>query len=78
MLCQSLTAAVFAAAVVWSTVPVSAEISTVHHRTVVQHVYTYEPAPAPYYRPGYAPPYAPVTSVPAAAVCLAFSLIGAC
>jgi hypothetical protein len=57
-----------------------------YHRTVVHHVYTYEPAPnpyyyGPYYGPSYAPEYvpaAPITALPGAAVCLAFSLIGAC
>jgi hypothetical protein len=45
----------------------------------VHHVYAYEPAPGPYYYygPSYAPA-APITALPGAAVCLAFSLIGAC
>jgi hypothetical protein len=83
---RSLIAAAFAlAAVTSSALPVSAKATTVHHRTVVHHVDTYEPAPntyyRPYYGPGYASPYAPaapVTSLPGAAVCLAFSLIGVC
>jgi hypothetical protein len=52
----------------------------------VHHVYTYEPAPAidyysppyyGYYGPAYAPA-PPVAAVPAAATCLALSLIGGC
>jgi hypothetical protein len=89
MLRLSLTAAAFALATVTSSaVPCSAATvnGNSHHRTVVRHVYTYEPAPSPYYYgpyygPGYAPAYAPatpITALPGAAVCLAFSLIGAC
>ena len=62
------------------------------YRTAVHHVYSYEPALSPYYSPSpyyygpyygpsYAPAYAPaaaITALPGAAVCLAFSLIGAC
>jgi hypothetical protein len=51
----------------------------------VHDVYTYEPAPSPYYSPHYVPAYAPafapvapVAALPGAAVCLAFSLLGAC
>jgi hypothetical protein len=55
------------------------------HRTVVDHVYSYEPGPAPYYYgpyygyygPGYAP-VPPIAAVPAAAACFALSLIGGC
>ena len=62
------------------------EIVGVRHCTVVNHVCTDEPAPSPYYYgpyygPGYAPAYTPatpITALPGAAVCLAFSLIGAC
>ena len=86
MLRRSLIAAAFALATITSAVPGNAETAAVHHRTVVHHVYTYEPGPTPYYYgpyygPYYAPAYvpaAPVTSLPGAAVCLAFSLIGAC
>ena len=86
MLRRSPIAAAFALATITSAVPGNAETAAVHHRTVVHHVYTYEPAPNPhyygrYYGPGYAPAYAPVAPVaalPGAAVCLAFSLIGAC
>ncbi|HMD64800.1 MAG TPA: hypothetical protein VKF83_12635 [Stellaceae bacterium] len=85
MLRHSLIAAAFALATVTSSaVPGRAADAQVnpHHRTVVHHVYTYEPAPNPYYYgayygPSYAPA-APVTALPGAAVCLAFSLIGAC
>jgi hypothetical protein len=94
MLRHSLIATAFALATITSSaVPGSAATANVsghpHHRTVVHHVYTYEPAPSPYYYgyygpyygPGYAPAYAPaapITALPGAAVCLAFSLIGAC
>ena len=94
MLRHSLIAAIFAfATVASSAVPGNATTANVngnpHHRTVVHHVYTYEPAPAPYYYgyygpyywPGYAPAYAPaapIAALPGAAVCLAFSLIGGC
>jgi hypothetical protein len=52
--------------------------AVVVHHTVVNHVYHYEPA-APYYgyyAPSYAPP--PVVALPAAAACLALSVVGAC
>ena len=91
MLRHSLIVAAFAlATVASSTVPGNAAPANVnsnpHHRTVVHDVYTYEPAPSPYYYGpyyglGYAPAYAPaapITALPGAAVCLAFSLIGAC
>jgi hypothetical protein len=91
MLRNSLIAAAFAFATVTSSaVPGNAGTADVnghpHHRTVVHHVYAYEPAPSPYYYdtyygPSYAPAYAPaapITALPGAAVCLAFSLIGAC
>ena len=91
MLCNSLIAAAFALATVTSSaVPGSAATANVngypHHRTIVHHVYTYQPAPSPYYYdafygPSYAPAYAPaapISALPGAAVCLAFSLIGAC
>ncbi len=91
MLRHSLIATAFALATVTSlAVPGSAETAHVnanpYHRTVVHHVYTYEPTPSPYYYgpyygPSYAPAYAPaapITVLPGAAVCLAFSLIGAC
>jgi hypothetical protein len=91
MLRHSLIAAAFALATVTSSaVPGNAAAPNVNghpdHRTIVHHVYTYEPAPSPYYYgpyygPGYAPAYAPaapITALPGAAVCLAFSLIGAC
>jgi hypothetical protein len=91
MLRHSLIAAAFALATITSSaVPGSAATANVsghpHYRTVVHHVYTYEPAPSPYYYgpyygPSYAPAYAPaapIAALPGAAVCLAFSLIGAC
>ena len=87
MLRNSLIAAAFAfATVASSAVPGNAGTADVnghpHHRTVVRHVYAYEPAPSSYYydtyyAPAYAPA-APITALPGAAVCLAFSLIGAC
>jgi hypothetical protein len=63
--------------------PVHHRVVTVH-RTVVHHVYSYEPGPAPYYYdryygyygPAYAP--APVASLPAAAACVALALLGGC
>jgi hypothetical protein len=86
---HSLTAAALALATVTSlAVPGNAATANVnpYRRTVVHHVYTYEPAPnpyyyGPYYGPSYAPEYvpaAPITALPGAAVCFAFSLIGAC
>ena len=94
MLRHSLIAAAFALATVTSSaVPGHSATANVngnpHHRTVVHHVYTYEPASGPYYYapynyyygPSYVPAYAPavpITALPGAAVCLAFSLIGAC
>jgi hypothetical protein len=61
----------------------ASQASAVHHRvvahrTVVHHVYRYEPAPTyyGYYAPYYAPP--PVVALPAAAACIALSLLGAC
>ena len=87
MLRNSLIAAAFAFATVTSSaVTGNAGIADVnghpHHRTVVHHVYTLEPSPRPYYYdtyygPSYAPA-APITALPGAAVCLAFSIIGAC
>ena len=95
MLRHSLIAAAFALATITSSaVPGSAATANVsghpHYRTVVHHIYTYEPAPSPYYygpyygpsyASAYAPAYAPeapIAALPGAAVCLAFSLIGAC
>jgi hypothetical protein len=92
MLRHSLIATAFALATLTSwAVPGSSATANVngnsHHRTVVHQVYTYEPAPSPYYYapyyygPSYVPAYAPaapITALPGAAVCLAFSLIGAC
>jgi hypothetical protein len=54
MLRHSLIAAAFALATITSSaVPGSAATANVsghpHYRTVVHHVYTYEPAPSPYY-----------------------------
>jgi hypothetical protein len=79
MLRNSLIAASFAFATVTSSaVPGNAGTADVnghpHHRTVVHHVYTPEPAPSPYYYdtyygPSYAPA-APITALPGAAVCL--------
>ena len=50
------------------------------HRTVVHHVYRYDPAPAPYYATPYYGYYAPepAAALPAAAACLALALIGGC
>src|ERR1700736_4092386 len=96
MLRHSLIAAAFALATITSSaVPGSAATANVsghpHYRTVVHHIYTYEPAPSPYYYgpyygpsyygPYYGPSYAPaapIAALPGATVCLAFSLIGAC
>jgi hypothetical protein len=85
MLRQSLIAAAFALATVTSAASPGSAETTIHHRAVVHHVYTYEPAPSPYYGPYYGPSYAPayapappITALPGAAVCLAFSLIGGC
>ena len=91
MLRHSLIVADFALATVTSSAVTSNAGSTnvngnPHHRTLVHHVYTYEPAPGPdyygpYYGPGYVPvhaPVAPITALPGAAVCLAFSLVDAC
>jgi hypothetical protein len=86
MLRRSLIAAAFALATVTSSaIPGNAETAAVRHHTVVHHVYTYEPAPSPDYGPHYGPAYAPafapgapVAALPGAAVCLAFSLLGAC
>ena len=87
MLRHSLIAAAFALATITSSaVPGSAATANVsghpHYRTVVHHIYTYEPAPSPYYYGlYYGPSYAsaaPIAALPGAAVCLAFSLIGAC
>ncbi len=92
MLRHSLMAAAFALATLTSSaVPGSAATAHVgghpHYRPVVHHVYTYQPAPNPYYSspyyygPYYGPSYAPaapIAALPGAAVCLAFSLIGAC
>jgi hypothetical protein len=92
MLRQSLIVAAFALTTIASSaVQGSAAPANVsgppHHRTVVHHVYTYEPATnlyysssyyyGPYYGPSYAPA-APIAALPGAAVCLAFSLIGGC
>jgi len=87
MLRHSLIAAGFALATLTSSavtgIAATANVDgNPHHRTVVHHLYTYEPAPSPYYYgayygPSYAPA-APITALPGAAVCLAFSLIGAC
>ena len=91
MLRHSLIAAGFALATLTSSavtgIAATANVDgNPHHRTVVHHLYAYEPAPSPYYYgayygPSYAPAYAPaatITALPGVAVCLAFSLIGAC
>jgi hypothetical protein len=62
MLRHSLIAAAFALATITSSaVPGSAATANVsghpHYRTVVHHIYTYEPAPSPYY---YGPYYGQV------------------
>ena len=83
MLRQSLIAAAVAVTVIASGATVSSAETGSHQRTVVHHAYTYEPAPYPYY-PYYGPyyygpsPAAPVANAAGAAVCLAFSLVGAC
>jgi hypothetical protein len=60
MLRRSPIAAAFALATVTSSaIAGNAETVAVHHRTVVHHVYTYEPAPSPDYGPHYGPAYAP-------------------
>ena len=66
--------------------PSGAQGTNGRHVADVHHVYTHEPQPGPhdyaqYYSPSYAPAHDPVSAVaslPGAAVCLAFSLIGAC
>jgi hypothetical protein len=84
MLRQSLIAAAVAVTVIASGAAVSSAETGTHQRTVVHHVYTYEPAPHPNYYPYYGPyyygpsPAAPVANAAGAAVCLAFSLVGAC
>jgi hypothetical protein len=87
MLRQSLIAAAVAVATITAGAAVSSADTGSHQRTVVHHVYTYEPAPYPYYpynAPYYGPyyygpsPAAPVANAAGAAVCLAFSLVGAC
>ena len=90
MLRHSLIAAAFALATVTSSaVPGNAARehqqlpAPPHGRAPRLHL---QPAPSPYYYgpyygPGYVPAYAPaapITALPGAAVCLAFSLIGAC
>jgi hypothetical protein len=87
MLRQSLIAAAVAVTVVAGAADSSAQASA-HQRTVAHHAYTYEPAPYPNYYPYNAPyygpyyygpsPAAPVANTAGAAVCLAFSLVGAC
>jgi hypothetical protein len=93
MLRQSLIAAAVAVATITSSASIGfAQTQTpTHHRAVVHHPYTYEPARTPYYGSyydpyyyGYGPyyygrsPVAPVANAAGAAACLAFSLIGAC
>lgn len=93
MLRQSLIAAAVAVATITSSASIGfAQTQTpTHHRAVVHHAYTYEPARTPYYGSyydpyyyGYGPyyygpsPVAPVANAAGAAACLAFSLIGAC
>ena len=93
MLRQSLIAAAVAVATITSSAGIGfAQAQTpAHHRAVVHHAYTYEPAATPYYGPYYGPyyygygpyyygpsPVAPVANAAGAAACLAFSLIGAC
>jgi len=84
MLRQSLIAAAVAVATITAGAAVSSAQTGTHERTVVHHVYTYEPAPYPSYYPYYGPyyygrsPAAPVANAAGAAVCLAFSLVGAC
>jgi hypothetical protein len=64
--------------------PSNAQRANAPHSTVVHHVWTYDSPSSPhyyaqYYGPSYAPdPVTAAASLPGAAVCLAFSLIGAC
>jgi hypothetical protein len=90
LLRHSLIAAAFALATITSSgltgnAPPANVSDNPRYRTVVHHVYTCELAPspdyhAPHYAPGCVPAYAlaaSITALPDAAVCLAFSLIGA-
>src|ERR1700730_17928318 len=73
MLRHSLIAAAFALATITSSaVPGSAATASgsgpPHDRTIVHRIYTYEPAPGPYYYgpyygPRYAPAYAPAAPI---------------
>ena len=87
---QSLIAAAVAVATITSSASIGfAQAQTpAHHRTVVHHADTYEPAPARITAPIMAhiitvmayygsSTLAPVTNAAGAAACLAFSLIGA-
>jgi hypothetical protein len=91
MLRQSLiAAAVVVTTITMAAGIASAQTQTgTHPRSVVHHAYSYEPAPnpyyyGPYYYGSYGPyyygpnPVAPVANAAGAAVCAAFSLIGAC
>jgi hypothetical protein len=90
MLRQSLIAASVAVATITAAASIGlAQTQTgAHQRAIVHHAYTYEPAPNPYYYPYYTTyygpyyygpsPVAPVANAAGAAVCAAFSLIGAC
>ncbi len=89
MLRQSLIAAAVAVATMTSAAGAGfAQTGTSRPRTIVHHVYTSEPAPYPYYYPYQAPyygpyyygpsPVVPAANAAGAAVCFAFSLIGAC
>jgi hypothetical protein len=82
---QSLIAAAIVVAALTSSASIgSAQTQTpAHHRAVVHHAYTYEPARAPYYGPYYGPyyygpyyygpsPAAPVANAAGTAACLAF------
>jgi hypothetical protein len=90
MLRQSLIAAAVAAVTVaFSASSGFAQTQAgTHERTIVHHVYTYEPAPILYWGPYQAPYYAtyygataPVAAAAGAAgatACFALSLVGAC
>jgi hypothetical protein len=64
------------------TQPVHRQV-VIEHRTIVHHVYRYETVPYygesyyGYYAPAYVPTPA-IAAVPAAAACVALSLIGGC
>ena len=85
MLRQSLIAAVCACFHPLDATGRRTDTRTTQHRTIAHRVYTYDPVPNASYSPNYGPTYPTayvtatlVTSLPGAAVCLAFSLMGGC